>query len=61
MAILNPWCMPSLGLKPPQGDDYWRKIYEGLEPLTEDDILHLQKWVALSYQQSTGNQQEINK
>jgi hypothetical protein len=45
----------------PQGNDYWCKIYEGLEPLTEGDILHLQKWVALSYQQSTGNQQEINK
>lgn len=45
----------------PQGNDYWWKIYEGLEPLTKDDILYLEKWVALSYQQSTGNQQEINK
>jgi hypothetical protein len=34
----------------PQGNDYWRKIYEGLEPLTEDDILYLKEWVALSYQ-----------
>jgi hypothetical protein len=45
----------------PQGNDYWRKICEGLEPLTEEDILYLEKWVALSCQQSTGNQQEINK
>ena len=34
----------------PQGDDYWRKIYEGLEPLTEDDILYLERWIAVSYQ-----------
>jgi hypothetical protein len=34
----------------PQGEGYWRKIYEGLEPLTEDDILYLQKLVILSSQ-----------
>jgi hypothetical protein len=40
----------ALKLNLSQGNDYWWKIYEGLEPLTEDDILHLQKWVALSSQ-----------
>jgi hypothetical protein len=34
----------------PQGDDYWRKIYEGLEPLTEDDILCLKEWIIASHQ-----------
>jgi len=34
----------------PQGNDYWCKIYEGLEPLTEDDIICLERWIAVSYQ-----------
>jgi hypothetical protein len=42
--------MPSFGIKPPQGNEYWWKIYEGLEPLTEDDILYLERWIAVSYQ-----------
>jgi|LakMenEpi03Aug12_release.lakeMendotaPanAssembly.Ray.scaffolds.fasta_scaffold00953_94 hypothetical protein len=36
--------------KTPQGVDYWRKIYEGKEPLTNEDILQLQQWVIFSYQ-----------
>ena len=34
----------------PQGNDYWWKIYEGLEPLTEDDILCLKEWIIASHQ-----------
>jgi len=34
----------------PQGNDYWWKIHEGLEPLTGDDILYLGRWIVVSYQ-----------
>lgn len=38
----------------PQGNDYWCKIYEGLEPLTEGDILYLEECIILSDQREIG-------
>ena len=35
----------------PQGDDYWCRLSEELRPLTDKDIIQLQKWVILYYQQ----------
>ena len=35
----------------PQGLFYWRNIRCGHEVLTSEDIIQLQKWVILSYQQ----------
>jgi hypothetical protein len=38
----------------PQGDSYWIEIYDGNEYLTSGDIIQLQQWVILSYQQEFG-------
>ena len=35
----------------PQGLMHWERIQSGLEVLTNEDIIQLQKWVILSYQQ----------
>jgi hypothetical protein len=35
----------------PQGHEHWKYIYMGMNPLTNEDIIQLQKWVILSYQQ----------
>ena len=35
----------------PQGHNHWSHIFEGKKSLTNEDIIQLQKWVILSYQQ----------
>lgn len=38
----------------PQGYSYWDSIYEGKQPITDADIIQIQKWVIMSFEQEQG-------
>ena len=39
----------------PQGSMYWYKVYRRFEDLTDQDIIQIQKWIILSFQQESNN------